>query len=287
MSKILDQILQSPNVNLQEYNLKDQIGEDFWHTVIKVNGEALSGGHSVDKNHARAVAVAEYLERNEFFKISQSDSLTKKIWGLDIIPTGCGFAAGFNKRNTVIRSIGEALERWALSMWIDEKYSFPEHDSNKILSTLDKPSQWYKNQFDSVRFFGKDFLVEIDGDYLMLNVVVTVCFKDSGVYMGSAVGLNRNILWTHALVESYRHLRIANTSKSADYRFPFNRILFFSKNADIAIKTIENSTKEIWKKPSLIFNYCTEYENGNYYLSRSIFDGWQSWHLGNEERFLY
>lgn len=279
--------MRNPHISLQEYNLIDQIGQEFWHTVIKVDGVALSGGHGVDKNHSRSVAVAEYLERSEFFKISKADTTIKKNWGLNIIPTGCGFAAGFNQRNTIIRSISEALERWALSMWVDEGYILPEYDANSIFDENKKPALWYKSQFDSVRFFGKEFVVEVSGNFLKINIVVSVCFKDSGVFMGSAAGINKDLLWTHALIESYRHFRIANTHTAEEAPFPFNRILFFSQNADLVKNYLKSFNKSDWKKPNLIFNHCAEFENGSYFLARSIFDGWKSWNLGGQERFLY
>lgn len=286
MNKDILKLALEKKLKIEEYNLIKDSGDEFWHTTISVDNIPLSGGFGQTKNHSRKVAYSEYLERTKFIEIANAEMTNKKLWGLDIIPTGCGFAAGFDLRNTIIRSLGEALERWVISKWIDENFLLSEKNENEIVPTLDKASLWYLSQFSEVKFYHKEVVVEFDNTFYKFEVGVTICLKNQGVYIGSSAQYGCGNIWQHAFIESYRHLRIANT-KAPKSTFPYNRILFFSNNSKIALNTIEKAHKKTWPLPEVTFHKNEFFEKEDFYLSRTIIGGWKSWHLGAIERFLY
>lgn len=286
MSEVNTNFFLNKKIEIEEYNLLDRAGEDFWHSVILVDKVPLSGGCGITKQQSRKIAYSEYLERTKFIEISTNQDCQKKLWGLDIIPTGCGFAAGFDLRNTIIRSLGEAVERWVISKWVDEGYILNEKKQSEVISNLDRASLWYLNQFDDVRFYFKEIIIGFDNAYYTFLIGITICMNGNGIYMGSSAQYNCGNIWQHALVESYRHFRIANT-ESPIKSFPYNRILFFSKNAKTALNRIANAKNKNWPMPEVIFHKNEYFSNDNFFLSRTIINGWKSWHLGELERFVY
>lgn len=286
MNNIAETVLADNKIKIQEYTLYDQIGENFWHTTFLSEGVPLCGGYGKSKNYSRSVAAAEYLERTKYIELSNSTSDIKKKWGLDLIPTGCGFAAGFNQRNTIIRSLAEGLERWVISKWVDEECYLEEKDSNNLSKTFAKPSRWYMSQFDFVRFFYKEVVIQISKDFFKFKIAVVLCFKGDGVFMGSSADLEGKNIWLHALVESFRHLRIVKAENPRNV-FPYNRIFYFSKNAEVIKKQVNKCIKQQWSDPKIILNHIEFFESEGYYLARSIFSNWRSWNLGGNERFLY
>lgn len=278
------------DLKLEEYNLKQDIGVDFWHSSIQTKeGCPLSGGYSTDIDASRKIAYAEYLERKFFTEIKKSHSDRSMKWGLNLINTACGFAGGFDLRNTIIRSVGEGLERWVLSKWVDENYILNEMTTNDIIGRDNQSTimKWYESQFDNVQYLYKDFIVKYDNSFLNYRIYVSIAMLNDGVYLGSAYGLKNEPRLLHSLVESYRHLLISKNIISQTNSFPDNRVRFFSKNKNIAIDVIKNMRKNDWPIPIISFHYNEFFKEYSYFLSRTIFTGWESWNKGPVERFLY
>lgn len=286
--KDLEKILKKENYLLQEYNLASQIGIDFWHSTLKDrNGRPISSGFGQDKQTSRKIAVSEFLERRFFRETKYGNSETQKKWGLDILSTGCGFAVGYNPHNTVLRSIGEGVERWVMSKWIDEHYYIEELNLREILLELDCPSKWFFQQFESVKIYNKQILINAFKKYLVFNVTICVGVIKNGVFLGSGVayGLN-NKNFQHSLLESFRHLSLCRNTKAIE-EFPDNKVRFFSKNGLVAHEQIKKAKFENWPVPKIkFFNFEERVEEG-FCLARTIIDGWTCWKQGPIERFLY
>ena len=82
---------------LEEVNALPASESPFWHcTVVNKVGQPVAAGFSTQKKLARKIATSEYLERTTYSQLSQSDESTIRTWGLNLIPTACGFASGFD-----------------------------------------------------------------------------------------------------------------------------------------------------------------------------------------------
>ena len=272
------------DLNVQEFNLKDQIGIDYWHTnILDKNQKSISAGFGQQIEKSRSIAYSEFLERSAFIKIKNSDENTKNKWGLNIIPTGCGFAAGYNLKNVILRSIGEAAERWTMSKWIDDSNHI---EKITLEENLDQASKWFYSQFDKVDLYKKTIVVQYADKFLKYDIGFSLGFKNDGVFPGSAFDYSNSGLWQHALLESYRHYLIFKNN-TVKYGFPDNKVHFFASNAGIAIDQISKAKNTIWPSPTINMHNSEYCQNENFYLARTIFSGWKSWNLGPVERFLY
>lgn len=270
---------------VQEFNLLDQVGLSFWHSnIIDKNGVPIGSGFGESQTQSRKIAFAEMLERKSFREIKSSSTEIQKNWGVDIISTGCGFAAGFDLRNSIIRSLGEALERWVMSKWIDDDLYLEEICMSDILNSLDRVSLWFLCQFDSVRFFKKEILVVLNNNFIRFSIGICVGLKDSGAYPGSFYCAFGKSDWQHALLECYRHVLLVKNTVPTN-TFPDNKVRFFSKNAHLAIMQIDRKKFKMWGSPEIIFSYNQKMRG--FYLARTIINGWRSWNSGSLQRFLY
>ncbi|USN46702.1 MAG: hypothetical protein H6626_10855 [Pseudobdellovibrionaceae bacterium] len=255
-------------------------GETAWQVnIITENGMPISGGFGTNLEQARKVAAAEFLERSTVQRLKADESL-KKEWLLDVYPTACGFAAGFDKESTKLRSIMEGLERWVVSKWIDDNYHMNEEDSPHLESL----GQYFVSQFDDCRFFFKSLPVLIGDRIVVARVAVVVAFSESGAFPGYSAGLEGENVWTHALLEGMRHLLIARNSPRVD-RFPYNRIFYFSDHRQKVEAILSKNRREKWPTPQPLFFHSETFDG--FYMSRTIFKGWKSWHDGPIDRFLY
>lgn len=271
---------------IQEYKLQEETGFEFWHTnIMDSNKNSFSSGFGANKNLSRKIAYSEFLERSKFREIKKSDDLSKE-WGLSIIQTGCGFAAGFNETNTIYRSIGEALERWTLSKWIDENYKMQQIKYLDLFHDLDSACKWFITQFDDFYFFNKEILVFVNEKPLIFSICATIGIKNGGAFFGSSVQNGRKPNWQHSLLETFRHLLLIDNSKETG-SFPDNKVRFFAKNSNLALKQINCKKIEKWNIPTIIFHNCEYFNDLKFYLARTIVDGWDSWKNGPIERFLY
>ena len=272
---------------LQESVISVSEKEEFWSaSFVESSGFAISGGFASSKNQARKIATAEYIERKQFLKIRNSNQLSK-LWGCDYINTACGFAAGFNRRNVIYRSLGEAAERWVMSQWIDGGCRIERISHSQVEPELDAASKFFCSAFDEVWFFKKIVPVQFNHEYVLIEVGQSMGFKDGGIFPGSSAQNTGGNLWQHALLESYRHLIGYRNNRADINRFPTNKIHFFAKNASVAIAQIENATKVSWPTPVVKFHRNEAFNGGEYFIARTIIDGWESWQNGPLERFLY
>ncbi len=286
MELLIEQLLLKFECQIEESIFYEDSFVQFWHSaVIDKNGNPISGGFSFDKMQARKIALAEFIERkkvNELFSISDR---SKKIWGFDLIPTACGFAAGFNLQNTIQRSINEAVERWVMSKWIDDGYQIEQMNQSDIKG-LDPASEFFISQFDEVLFFKKEVAIQTNDQFQKITVGQTMGLTEFGIFPGSSAQFSHGQVWQHALLESYRHF--LGVKNNPDFStFPGNKVLFFARNKQIALDQINKATKEIWPTPEIILHQNQSFASDSYFLARTIISGWQSWNLGPIERFLY
>lgn len=259
---------------------------EFWHsTLLDNNNLPVSAGFGPSISDARKIAIAEYLERSFYHECANTNVKKNIEWGIDIIPTACGFAAGFNLANTIHRSIAEATERWVMSKWIDDGFYLQQRNISSLENELDEASVFLISQFDKVLFFEKEVLVSLNELNFKIKVVQTMGLKDGGIFPGSSAQIGKNI-WQHAMLESYRHLLLYKNNSFVD-RFPENKIRYFAKNAQVAFAAIDNAKKLEWPNPKIVFHKNTSIDKDNYFIARTIIEGWKSWHLGPLERFLY
>lgn len=281
------QRLNTLKLTAQEALVPIQHDSQFWHcSILDEKSFPVSGGFGSTKNDARKIATAEFLERMNYYKICSSTD-QHKTWGLDLISTACGFAAGFHRENTILRSVAEAHERWVMSKWIDEDYLIEEISAEKVEKELDPASSFFASQFDKVLYFKKEIAVQLGEKWVTFEFGQTMGLKDDGIYPGSSAQKSGGNLWQHALLETFRHfLAVQNNSHRGDV-FPDNKVHFFSKNAQIALDQIYRTKKTKWPGTKINFHRCEHIEDGNYFFARTIVDGWRAWNQGPLERFLY
>jgi len=276
------------NYRLLEGPLIPRSAIRFCHSVIVDNaGYPIAGGFSDEFVNARKIAVSELIERNTFKQLANSDTDLQKSWGIDIHPTACGFAGGFDLLQTRRRSLSEAVERWVMSLWIDDHFQIEEVPAEEVFGTLDEASNYIVRQFDEVRFFIKSVDVEFDGSTVPILVAQTMGFKGNGVFPGSSAQSTGGNYWQHALIESYRHLIGARNNPDRGNMFPQNKVRFFAHNADIALKQIHAAYKTDWPEPKVILTNVKSLFDGKFFVARTIVDGWRNWSEGPIERFLY
>lgn len=278
---MIDRLIQSfPNFShLEESVLGAGGSESYWQvTALNKDGNSVGSGFSKDLNNARKIAIAEYIERN--FVLDLKKSSQKNEWELEAFPTSCGFAAGFDLVNTKIRSVGEAIERWALSQWID-KGCYLEKDHLGIWS--DESSRLL-NSFDSIDIFKKDFLYVLDNKILPYQLCMVVAFKDKGAFVGSGVRFDYKEAKAHALLEAHRHLLISKQDRNFSI-FPYNRIMYFANNKAIAANLIKTKRTKPWPKP--VVKFQRSFQSELFCITRTIFEDWVPWECGAIDRMLY
>jgi hypothetical protein len=285
-SNILN-VLADRRLSLEEAEFFPGEGLDFWHvTVIDEGGHVLGAGFGPSKVYARKVAISEYLERSEFKKIAGGDPFVRKKWGLDLIPTACGFAGGFSKQNTILRSALESAERWTMSKWIDEGFFIGELGAGSVLD-LDPVSTFVMSQFEEVKFFKKQVLVKLGAISLKVEIAQTMAIFEGGIFPGSSAQATIGPIWQHALLESFRHLLFVRNNPVRLGRFPDDKIHFFAKNARTALDRISAAKKIDWPEPRVALHFSEEFWDGQFFLARTILGGWKSWNEGPIDRFLY
>lgn len=252
-------------------------------SAIDNEGIPLGTGFSPDLNYARKVAIAEFVERSFFHSIKFTDAATD--WKIDSRPTVCGFAAGYEPRNTALRSLYEATERWALAQWID---------NGKSLNRFQLPAQMHSDKkktvlallepFGETVFLKKTLVVAFQTELVEVNVIVCVAFTEKGVFLGSAASNSFEDGIVHAAVESNRHFIISNQDRNFGI-FPLNKIRFFGTNRIIADTILARPLDFQWQSPCIDFS--RQIQIGDFYICRTILREWTPWEQGPIERFLY
>lgn len=288
MEDFLKNLLLVSGCSLEESRVFGESGVDFWHCIVLRNDNfPLAGGFAQDRMQARKIALAEYLERKTYHSIIKADDATRIEWGINLIPTACGFAAGFDKKNTILRSIREAAERWVMSKWIDDGFWIEEISPERLVNTLDPASLFFISNFSEVRFFKKHILLEVNGMPLEIAVAQTMACTENGIFPGSSAQLTGGNIWQHALLESFRHYLFVKNSPVRENVFPDEKIRYFAKNKEVAIAQISKAKSLDWPSPKISFHKQESFLNNQYFVARTILPGWESWHLGSLDRFLY
>lgn len=289
MEEILLKFFSDGNYSIEEANLVIEPKADYWHsTVLDKNGNAVSGGFACDKMQARKIAVAEFLERKSYQSFSKQKHYSiNDEWGLNIIPTACGFAAGFDFDNTIRRSIYESVERWVMSKWIDNNLSVEEVKLTSIENELDPISLYFISLFEEVLFFKKEILLMVNDKPISITVAKTMGLTKNGIFPGSSAQYTAGNIWHHALLESFRHLLFVKNNPARNNIFPDNKIRFFANNKNIGLNQIFAEKSSKWPIPSIIFHNCKPFFDNKYFIARTILSGWESWDKGPLDRFLY
>jgi hypothetical protein len=289
MEKYLFELIKSEGATLEEAQVFGDAGIEYWHSsVLNSNRSPISGGFSEDRMQARKIAVAEFLERKAFRNLSESDVATQAAWGLNLIPTACGFAAGFDRENTVLRSIKEATERWVMSKWIDEQCQIEEIPFSDLKTELDSISLFFVSQFEKVLFFKKTVVVPVNNQFLQITVAQTMGLTELGIFPGSSAQYTTSgNVWQHALLESFRHLLAVRNNPDRGPRFPDEKVKYFANNKTLALNQIYSAKNIDWPSPQICIHKEESQMNGFYFIARTIMSGWDSWHLGPLDRFLY
>lgn len=250
----------------------------FHFSILREDKKKIGSGFHAEKNIARQIALAEYFERDFVEKMSKSNSSTD--WGLDTNPTACGFAVGFNNRNTQIRSIFEATERWALSQWFDQKKQLDSILINPATTT----QKYWSSHFEKIKTFKRDFIYTNNTLSFPMSLCLFLGWSGQGVYMGSAVRASLGDAFEHASLEAVRHKIIFEQNRTVSH-FPYNRINHFGRNGSLAEDLICEARDNDWPSPSLMLSKNERI--GNIFIHRTIFKDWTPWESGPLSRMLY
>lgn len=259
----------------------------WYSSAILDNSMPLGGGVAASRSKARRIALAELAERS-LFKIIHSGEL-RSTFLTDKFPSTSGFAFGFENNKTMLRAIAEASERWIWSKWIDDGYEIKEY--NVQSNDLSELSKYFLKDFDSVKFYYKNFEIKFNNKKILLKIGITIGLKDGGAFPGSRVASACEDVWEHGLLEAHRHYKIfKNKSKSDSYfgkDIIYKRINFFGTHAQEAINQITFKKKKRWPIPQLRLLTPYNIENNSFFLWRAICHDFIPWSDGDEKRFIY
>lgn len=266
---------------LEIHYIGDESNPVGWQAVCyDCDNTPLGGGLAKTIELAKRIAISEYCERNAFFEILKCPSLSSDF-EMNNHPTTCGFAAGFERDKTKLRSIAESLERWAWSKWIDEGYRLEKVDEIKHTEI----SKYLIKHFDDYLVFRNKFELN-NPQKVEFQLLVFIGIRDGGVFPGSRVCTMGENPFEHAIVEAFRHLKI-NEQDNDKTNFPYNRINYFAKNKDVALAQVDRAKKSVWPKFSLklIKEYDTKIEG--LFVFRAIAHDFIPWNEGDTSRFVY
>lgn len=255
--------------------------------VYDLENYPIGGGTHVNARTAQLIAYHEMIERNIFHKYLREKNETLF---LDQNPTTCGMAVGQDVYKTKLRSIGEAIERWAWSKWIDENYYIPKIDVD--LKQLGPLATYYQSFFDEVIFHYFEFPTQLLlGKKLRPRILIGLGIKGNGIFPGSRLSFDDEDKYDHALVESWRNLMISESLSrqlTPPHSFIDKRILFFGKNKDVAFEQIAKAEKKDW--PAIQFKLMAkEMDTGisKIKMYRSLCSNYLGWSEGDVSRFVY
>lgn len=259
-----------------------------WHVNAMDGSRAcLGSGLSEDKDTARRIALAETIERASFRELRASKEASQ--YGLIENPTTCGFAAGFEFEKTRIRSICEAVERWARALWIDEHFALmPVPDSRIFLSTLGKT---FIEPFQQCLYFTGSFSV-IDPakrSPIHLKLAVVIGLTSQGAFPGSRVCSEKEDPWEHASLEAWRHhlLFKHQSLQNLPEKSYLHRINYFGSHRNEALSQVEKASRYDWPMPKISLHRSYEPLAGKLFIWRSLCSNYQGWQTGGIDRFVY
>jgi hypothetical protein len=254
-------------------------------TLLERGNNPIGSGCSSARDTARRVAVAEAIERGVFRSLFKRDA---KPFLLDEFPTTSGFAAGFEDVATKWRAISEGLERWIWSQWIDQKYAigqiYPAKDE------IGKIGCFFLKEFEDAKFFHKRLTVAVEGCSQEFQFAACVGLTDRGAFPGSRVCSPLENPWEHAIIEAWRHTKIAKklTAENALENFYNARVKYFSEHKGEALVSIGSAMKiDEWPEPKLRLLRKVPSLPKGLFVWRALFADFEGWHLGNHKRFVY
>jgi hypothetical protein len=259
-----------------------------WH-VNAISGESLSlgSGLATKQDTARRIALAETIERAVFRSLKNSQNL--KEFRLDEYPTTCGFAAGFEHEKTRLRSICEAVERWARALWVDQNYALMKVPPSAIF--LSGLGQYFLEPFSETLYFSGSFSVEdpIRKVPIHLKLAVVIGLTGIGAFPGSRVCSNEEDPWEHACLEAWRH-HLIFARQSLPRLAPnsyLHRINYFGSRRDEALSKINQSHNYKWPMPKIILHKSHTELSKKISIWRSLCDHYEGWQNGQISRFVY
>lgn len=265
---------------LNRQDICDSYGLLGYHVQLVSKNGVVGGGTGNTLEVATQIAIAEALERRVFLKLFNSND---RKYLVDIYPTSCGFAAGFDEKSVKFRSICEAVERWAWEQWIDKN-----HNLKKIVpSSITPLAKYFLSKFDGYTFLYRDIPLKLEEQIFPLRLMVFLGFKNGGVFPGSRVTVAGDDMFTHPVVEAFRHLDIyENTlSKREAKDIVELRIKYFGENGDDIQKNINLPDVKNWQVPELLF--CEKIHSEDFFVYRSLCKNFWGWHQGHVNRFIY
>lgn len=280
INKHVKEIVQAPILNSRGLEMG-------WNTkFISENGSVFGGGINPSKETSFKIALAETIELFEKEYLLSDDE--KRKLKFDSVPTRCGLAVGFQREATEMRSLAEGVERWIWSQWVDKRCAVEVLSEQPF--SLSMLATYHCEIFEKVYYFKKSLIFNLNGKLTMIEFGATIGIKNGGAFPGSRVGFMNDDLWTHALIESYRHFHIfSNLKDRKDQQANIiDRINYFGTHADSALQQIlKNPTSKEWPTPVLDFK--TEIRDGEngYFMFRSLFKDYKPWHEGGIDRFIF
>ena len=262
--------------SLIQTHLSDNEEVNGWHcTAIDKTGTiCLGSGFGADLETARRIAIAETMERAVFRRLLKSKE--RDIFGLDDHPTSCGFAAGFDAEQVRLRSICEAVERWARAIWIDEKLSL-QTTSTRLISQSPL-AKYFLAPFNETLVFSQFFNVfdPIKKKTIQLNFGAVVALTSDGAFSGCRVCSYNEDPFEHAALEAWRHYIIFKKHSLPDLSENsfLNRIEYFGTHRIEALHQIGSTRSGAWQVPQIIVHEGTEIVPGKVFIWRTLCGGY-------------
>lgn len=236
-------------------------------------------GFSLKREAAQRKAFAELNERYIVYQLVRHEKW-KKDWKLDFDSSCSGFSVGFSKDKTLLRSLLEGCERWALSQWADKGF---------ILEPIKAPHSEVLEQMG--QFFSESTLFKIEvpllfGENLIkAQVAVFLGWTENGVYAGYGTKLSLRDAIEHSSIEALRNYLIHKNQQTRSH-FPYNRIHYFANSRKVAEEVVASIQRsDSWPTPQLSFVKIESFND--LWIARSIFRDWRPWQDGSVSRFLY
>ena len=298
LNPTLNSLAEKPILNAN----KEEVG---WHCyAYSKDGFSYSGGTHREREMARRIAIAECLERATYHTIAQSqdkqdgEDLRKELL-MDTYPSTIGFAVGFKREGAKLRALGEGLERWAWSKWIDDGYLLPQVEA--FPSSFSDLAKVLLSVFEDIAFYQKRFLLKTNEHAMIpLNFNLLLGFKGKGVFPGSRVTTPYEDQWEHATIEAWRTWNNFHLIKKKKLTYDkkswlTKRIMYFGEHREEAKKIIASCQNRHWPSPEIQLlkevplskELFKEDGKKSFFVWRCLMKNFLSWHKGGENRFVY
>lgn len=254
----------------------------YHSSVLLKNNYCLGTGFGRCREMARVIGLSEAIERTLVLKLINGHQ--QRCYLLDEYPTSCGFAVGTTDTSARDRAVAEAVERWLRSKWIDDGFALTE--LSFAADGLSDLELWFARQFQKVRLFVNSTSVELNGRRAEVHSVVVVGLSSAGAFVGSKTSVDRKAPLLSALVEAWRHLRLA--LEPDDPKFPELAIIkFFALNRKLAEKQISSAVRQPFPEPKL--RLLKEVKTGieGVFCYRALCENYRGWHGPEVKRFVY